>query len=50
MNSTPVCNTTFTDANVTAGAKYYYHVTAIAANNVTQSGASNETTAAVPTP
>ena len=50
LNSAPVCNTSFADANVTAGATYYYHVTAIAANNVTQSSASNETTATVPTP
>jgi len=50
LNSAPVCNTTFADANVTAGATYYYHVTAIAANDVTQSSASNETSATVPTP
>jgi hypothetical protein len=33
---------------VTAGAQYYYVVTAVASNGVTQSGASNEATATVP--
>jgi fibronectin type 3 domain-containing protein len=50
LNSTPICNTTFADENVTAGATYYYHVTAIAANTATQSAASNETAATVPLP
>jgi fibronectin type 3 domain-containing protein len=50
LNSTPISSTTFTDASVTAGATYYYHVTAVAANDVTQSQASNETAATVPTP
>ena len=50
LNSTPISSTTFTDVNVTAGSTYYYCVTAIAANNVTQSSASNETGATIPTP
>jgi hypothetical protein len=50
LNSAPISNTTFADTNVTAGTTYYYHVTAVAANDVTQSAASNETTATVPSP
>ena len=50
LNSTPISSTTFTDVNVTAGSTYYYHVTSVAANNVTQSSASNETGATIPTP
>ena len=50
LNSSPIFSTTYTDENVTAGATYYYHVTAIASNDVTQSAASNETAATVPSP
>jgi len=48
LNSTPINGTTYTDENVTAGASYYYVVTAVASNNVTQSADSNETSATVP--
>jgi fibronectin type 3 domain-containing protein len=49
LNSTPINGTTFVDGNVTAGATYYYVVTAVASDGV-QSAASNETQATVPTP
>jgi fibronectin type 3 domain-containing protein len=48
LNSTLVNGTTFADANVTAGAKYYYVITAVAADEVTQSAGSNEASATVP--
>jgi hypothetical protein len=48
LNSTPLGSTTYTDANVTVGATYYYLVTAIACNEVTQSAASNEVAATIP--
>jgi uncharacterized membrane protein len=47
LNSTPVNGTTYTDANVTAGATYYYVVTAVSSSDV-QSVASNEVEATVP--
>ena len=50
LNSTPTSNTTFADENVTAGALYYYVVTAVGAGGVTVSAASNEASATVPTP
>ena len=50
LNSTPINGTTYTDENVTAGAKYYYVVTAVASNGTTQSGNSNEVSATVPSP
>jgi hypothetical protein len=50
LNATPVTATTYVDTNVTAGTKYYYVVTAVAANGVTQSANSNEASATVPTP
>ncbi|HMD84362.1 MAG TPA: choice-of-anchor D domain-containing protein [Terriglobia bacterium] len=50
LNSTPINGTTYTDGNVTGGATYYYVVTAIAADDVTQSASSNETSATVPGP
>jgi hypothetical protein len=50
LNSTPISGTTFADANVTAGATYYYVVTAVAADDITQSGDSNEVRATVPSP
>ncbi len=48
LNSTPIDSTSFTDASVTAGATYYYVVTALASNDDTQSVASTETAATVP--
>jgi hypothetical protein len=50
LNSTPINGTTYTDENVTAGTKYYYQVTSVTSNGVTQSAASNETAATVPSP
>ena len=50
LNSTPISSTSFTDESVTAGTTYYYLVTAVASNDVTQSPASNEASASVPTP
>jgi titin len=50
LNSTPVNGATYTDVNVTAGVAYYYVVTAVASNDVTQSAASNEAAASVPSP
>jgi hypothetical protein len=50
LNSTPINGTSYVDENVTAGGTYYYVVTAIAADGVTQSANSNEATATVPTP
>ncbi|MGO8817909.1 MAG: beta strand repeat-containing protein [Terriglobia bacterium] len=50
LNSTPLSSSSFTDESVTAGATYYYLVTAVASNDVTQSPASNEASATVPTP
>ena len=49
LNSTPVNGTTYADENVTAGATYYYVVTAVGSDGV-QSAASGETEATVPTP
>jgi hypothetical protein len=50
MNSAPVTAATFADGNVTAGATYFYVVTAIASDGVTQSADSNEASATVPSP
>jgi hypothetical protein len=50
LNSTPIDGTTYTDENVTAGTTYYYVVTAVAADDVTQSADSNEASATVPSP
>ncbi|MDR3676720.1 MAG: choice-of-anchor D domain-containing protein [Acidobacteriota bacterium] len=50
LNTTPVSAITYVDTNVTAGTKYYYVVTAVASNGTTQSAASNEASATVPTP
>jgi hypothetical protein len=50
INSTPVNATTYVDTNVTPGTSYYYTVTAVASNGVTQSSLSNEASATVPTP
>jgi hypothetical protein len=49
LNSTAINGTTYVDASVTAGATYYYVVTAVGSNGV-QSAASSETEATVPTP
>jgi len=55
LNSSPVaagCTSTtactYTDATVAAGTTYYYTVTAVASNDVTQSAGSNEVSAVVP--
>ncbi len=48
LNSSPLSGTEFTDENVTAGTEYFYTVTA--ATSGSQSAASSETSATVPTP
>jgi hypothetical protein len=48
LNSSPLNGTTYTDATVQAGQTYYYVVTAVASNDVTQSADSNEVSATVP--
>ena len=57
LNSSPVaagCTSTttctYTDATVVTGTTYYYTVTAVASNDVTQSANSNQVSAAVPSP
>jgi hypothetical protein len=50
LNSTPTNSATYTDQNVTAGATYYYVVTAVASGGATVSTASNEAPAIVPSP
>jgi hypothetical protein len=50
VNSAPINGATYTDANVAAGASYYYVVTAVASNDVTQSAGSNGASATVPSP
>ena len=50
LNPTPVSEVTYTDAGVTPGTKYYYIVTAVASNGQSQSAASNEASATVPSP
>jgi hypothetical protein len=50
LNSTPINGTTYADASVAAGTEYYYLVTSVASDGVTQSTATPETTATVPTP
>jgi hypothetical protein len=50
LNSTPVNGTTYTDETVQAGQTYYYVVTAVASDDVTQSAYSNQTSATVPSP
>jgi methionine-rich copper-binding protein CopC len=50
LNSTPVSGTSFADQAVAAGSTYYYVVTAVASNGVTQSAPSPEASAVVPTP
>jgi hypothetical protein len=48
LNSSPITGTTYTDTNVQAGQGYYYWVTAISSNGVTQSPHSNQASATVP--
>jgi hypothetical protein len=48
LNSSPINGTTYTDATVQAGQTYYYVVTAVASNDVTQSADSNQASATVP--
>ena len=55
LNSSPVAEgcastttCTYTDATVVAGTTYYYTVTAVASNDVTQSANSNQVSATVP--
>ena len=50
LNSTPVNATNYLDVNVTTGATYYYVVTSVGSDGVTQSLASTEVHATVPTP
>jgi hypothetical protein len=50
LNSTPINGTTYTDETVQAGQAYYYVVTAVASNDVTQSADSIQASAAVPSP
>ena len=50
LNSTPVNGTTYCDATVQAGQTYYYVVTAVASNDVTQSADSVQASATVPSP
>jgi titin len=50
LNSTPINGTTYADENVTAGGTYYYVITAVASNDVTQSADSSEASATVPSP
>ena len=48
LNSSPINGTTYCDSSVQAGQTYYYVVTAVASNDVTQSADSNQASAAVP--
>jgi len=50
LNSMPLNGTTYADENVTAGATYYYLVTAVASDDITQSSASTEVSATLPSP
>jgi fibronectin type 3 domain-containing protein len=49
INTSLDASTSFTDNSVTAGQKYYYVVTAVDGSS-NESGYSNETSAAIPTP
>ena len=49
VNSTPINGPGYTDENVAAGASYYYVFKAVEANGTTQSAASKEASATVPT-
>jgi hypothetical protein len=48
LNSSPINGTTYCDSTAQAGQTYYYVVTAVASNDVTQSADSNQVSAAVP--
>jgi len=48
LNSSPINGTTYTDDTAQAGQTYYYVVTAVASNDVTQSADSNQVSATVP--
>jgi fibronectin type 3 domain-containing protein len=48
LNSSPINGTTYCDATAQAGQTYYYVVTAVASNDVTQSADSNQASATVP--
>jgi hypothetical protein len=50
LNSTPVNGTTYCDETVQAGQTYYYVVTAVASDDVTQSADSVPASATVPSP
>jgi hypothetical protein len=50
LNSTPINGTTYCDETVQAGQTYYYVVTAVASNDVTQSADSVQAPATVPSP
>jgi hypothetical protein len=50
LNSTPITGTTYCDASVQAGATYYYTVTSLSSDETTQSAASSEASATVPSP
>lgn len=50
INATPLNSTSFTDDSVTAGTEYFYTVTSVGSDGSVQSTASNEASAAVPTP
>jgi fibronectin type 3 domain-containing protein len=50
LNSTPVQGTSYIDESVSAGVTYYYVITDVSQNGVTQSAPSNQVSAAVPSP
>jgi hypothetical protein len=50
LNSTPINGTTYTDATVQAGQTYYYVITAVGSDDVTQSANSAPASATVPSP
>ena len=50
INANPVSGTAFTDDVVTAGAEYFYVVTSVSSDGGTQSAASPEASAVVPSP
>jgi fibronectin type 3 domain-containing protein len=50
LNSSPISGTTYADTTVQASQKYWYWVTAISSNGITQSPDSPEASATVPSP
>jgi hypothetical protein len=50
LNSSPIAGPTYADENVQAGQTYYYFVTAVVSNGISQSAPSNEASATVPSP